>query len=39
MMRGSVEEAIHRSPQEIMDEIAAPDVESAEVLTHIRGLL
>jgi type I restriction enzyme M protein len=33
------EEVKHRSPQEIMDEIAALDVESAEVLTHIRGLL
>lgn len=29
----------HRSPQEIMDEIAALDVESAEVLARIRGLL
>ena len=33
------EEVVHRSPQEIMDEIAALDGESAEVLTTIRGLL
>jgi len=33
------EEVIHRSPQEIMDEIAALDLESAEVLATIRGLL
>ena len=30
---------IHRTPQEIMDEIAALDVESAEVLANIRTLL
>ena len=29
----------HRSPQEILDEIAALDAESAEVLARIRGLL
>ena len=29
----------HRSPQEIMDEIAVLDAESAEVLNNIRGLL
>lgn len=29
----------HRSPQEIMDEIATLDVENAEVLATIRGLL
>jgi len=29
----------HRSPQDIMDEIATLDAESAEVLTTIRGLL
>jgi type I restriction enzyme M protein len=29
----------HRSAQEIMDEIAALDAESAEVLEKIRGLL
>ena len=29
----------HRSPQEIMDEIAALDAESADVLATIRGLL
>ncbi|MGI8991169.1 MAG: N-6 DNA methylase [Bryobacteraceae bacterium] len=29
----------HRSPEEIMDEIAALDAESAEVLQTIRGLL
>ena len=33
------DEVMHRSPQEIMDEIAALDAESADVLTSIRGLL
>ena len=33
------EEIIHRSPVEILDEIAALDVESAEVLSRIRALL
>ena len=33
------EEITHRSPQAIMDEIAALDAESAEVLANIRGLL
>jgi len=33
------EEVVHRSPQEIMDEIAALDAESAEVLARIRALL
>ncbi len=33
------EEVTHRSPQEIMDEIAALDAESAEALQAIRGLL
>jgi type I restriction enzyme M protein len=33
------EEVMHRSPEEIMDEIAALDAESAEVLRTIRGLL
>ncbi|HQR08442.1 MAG TPA: N-6 DNA methylase, partial [Gemmatales bacterium] len=33
------EEVTHRSPVEIMDEIAALDAESAEVLQAIRGLL
>ena len=33
------EEVTHRSPQKIMDEIAALDAESAEVLANIRGLL
>ena len=33
------EEITHRSPEEIMDEIAALDDESAEVLQTIRGLL
>ena len=33
------EEIAHRSPQEIMDEIAALDAESAEVLGGIRRLL
>ena len=29
----------HRSPEDIMDEIAVLDVESAEVLGNIRSLL
>ena len=33
------EAVAHRSPQEIMDEIAALDAESAEVLGNIRALL
>jgi type I restriction enzyme M protein len=33
------EEIKHRSPQKIMDEIAALDAESADVLQTIRGLL
>jgi len=33
------EEVIHRTPQEIMDEIAELDVESAEVLAKIRELI
>ncbi len=33
------EEVAHRSPQDIMDEIAALDVESAEVMQTIRELL
>ena len=33
------EEVVHRSPEDIMDEITAPDAESAEVLLTIRGLL
>ena len=33
------EAVTHRSPQEIMDEIAALDAESAAVLETIRGLL
>jgi len=33
------EEVVHRSPEDIMDEIAALDAESAEVLLTIRGLL
>jgi type I restriction enzyme M protein len=33
------EAVIHRSPEEIMDEIAALDAESAEVLANIRALL
>ena len=33
------EAVVHRSPQEIMDEIAALDAESAEVLQSIRTLL
>lgn len=35
----SGEEVTHRSPEEILDEIAALDAESAEVLAGIRGLL
>jgi type I restriction enzyme M protein len=35
----SGEEVVHRSPQDIMDEIASLDGESAEVLATIRGLL
>lgn len=33
------EETVHRRPQEIMDEIAALDAESAEVLATIRSLI
>jgi len=33
------EEVKHRSPQQIMDEIAALDAESVEVLTNIKALL
>ena len=33
------EEITHRSPQDILDEIAALDLESADVLARIRGLL
>jgi type I restriction enzyme M protein len=33
------EAVAHRSPQAIMDEIAALDAESAEVLSNIRALL
>jgi type I restriction enzyme M protein len=33
------EEVVYRSPQEILDEIAALDAESAEVLAGIRALL
>jgi len=33
------EEIVHRSPQAIMDEIAALDAESAEVLGNIKALL
>jgi type I restriction enzyme M protein len=33
------EEVAHRSPEDIMDEIAALDAESADVLQTIRGLL
>ena len=32
-------EVVHRTPQDIMDEIAALDAESAAVLETIRGLL
>jgi type I restriction enzyme M protein len=33
------EEIVHRSPEEIMDEIAALDAESAEVLGNIKALI
>ena len=33
------EEIVHRSPQEIMNEIAALDAESAQVLGNIKALL
>ncbi len=33
------EEAVHRRPQEIMDEIAVLDADSAGALTNIRALL
>ena len=33
------EEIAHRSPQAILDEIAALDAESARMLSVIRGLL
>jgi type I restriction enzyme M protein len=33
------EEVIHRTPQKIMDEIAALDAETAEVLANIKALL
>ena len=33
------EQVVHRSPRDIMDEIAALDEESAEVLGRIRTLL
>lgn len=33
------EEAALREPQEILDEIAALDSESAEILAGIRGML
>ena len=33
------EAVVHRSPQDIMDEISALDAEAAEVLATIRGLL
>jgi type I restriction enzyme M protein len=33
------EEVTHRSPEEIMDEIAALDAESAEVLANIKAIL
>ncbi len=32
-------EVTHRTPEAIMDEIAALDAESAKVLAKIRGLL
>jgi len=35
----SVQEVSHRSPQDIMQEIAALDAQSAEVLANIRALL
>ena len=38
-MRVGLMTITHRTPQDIMDEIAALDAESAEVLAGIRGLL
>jgi type I restriction enzyme M protein len=35
----NIEEVVHRSPQEIMEEITTLDTESADVLKAIRGLL
>jgi len=35
----AAEEVVHRTPQEILDEIAALDAESAEVLENIKALL
>lgn len=37
--RNGGEEVVHRSPLDIIDEIAALDAESAKVLTKIRVLL
>ena len=39
ILSNRIEAIAHRSPQEIMDEIAALDVESAEVLGKIKQLL
>jgi len=33
------EKVTHRKPQDILDEIAAMDAESADVLRKIRGLI
>jgi type I restriction enzyme M protein len=33
------EEVVHRSPEDILDEIASLDAESSEVLANIRGLI
>ncbi|MBI3756622.1 MAG: hypothetical protein HY267_01455 [Deltaproteobacteria bacterium] len=37
--RNGGEEVTHRSPEDIMDEIAMLDAESAGVLENIRGLV
>ena len=39
ILSNRIEAIAHRSPQEIMDEIAALDTESAEVLGNIKALL
>ncbi len=38
-VRGWSETVTHRQPQNILDEIAALDAESAKVLKTIRGLI
>jgi len=38
-VRGWSETVTHRQPPEVLDEIAALDAESADVLRKIRGLI